>query len=54
MVNFLILGNGTKDIFNAIIFAYNLMFRPGVSRSFILLPCSECNKYNMDVSIILR
>ncbi|KAJ8914497.1 hypothetical protein NQ315_002769 [Exocentrus adspersus] len=41
-------GNGNKDIFNAIIFAYNLIFRPGVSRCFILLPCSECNKYYME------
>ncbi|XP_018566495.1 uncharacterized protein LOC108907336 [Anoplophora glabripennis] len=46
--NNLPIGNGNKDMFNAIIFAYNLMFRPGVSRNFILLPCSECNKYNMD------
>ncbi|KAJ8955430.1 hypothetical protein NQ318_003528, partial [Aromia moschata] len=41
-------GNGSTDMFNAIIFAYNLISRPGVSRNFILVPCSECNKYNME------
>ncbi|KAG5880871.1 hypothetical protein JTB14_004019 [Gonioctena quinquepunctata] len=40
-------GNGSSDIFNGIMFAYNLIFRPGVSRNFVLVPCSECNKYNM-------
>nr|XP_023014255.1 uncharacterized protein LOC111504020 [Leptinotarsa decemlineata] len=44
-------GNGSSDIFNGIMFAYNLIFRPGVSRNFVLVPCSECNKYNMLVSI---
>ncbi|XP_056647213.1 uncharacterized protein LOC130451874 [Diorhabda sublineata] len=40
-------GNGTNDMFNGIMFAYNLIFRPGVSRNFILVPCSECHRNNM-------
>ncbi|XP_072402619.1 uncharacterized protein Apoltp isoform X1 [Diabrotica undecimpunctata] len=41
------IGQGNTDIFNGIMFANNLIFRPGVSRNFVLVPCSECNKNNM-------
>ncbi|XP_066155546.1 uncharacterized protein Apoltp [Euwallacea fornicatus] len=41
-------GNGDSDIYGAIIFANKLMFRPGVSRNFILLPCSQCDEDNME------
>ncbi|CAH1158795.1 unnamed protein product [Phyllotreta striolata] len=41
------IGQGNSDIFNGIMFAYNLLFRPGVSRNFVLVPCSECNRNNM-------
>jgi hypothetical protein len=40
-------GNGNSDIFGAITFAMELLFRPGVSKNFILMPCSECKDYNM-------
>ncbi|KYB29704.1 hypothetical protein TcasGA2_TC031518 [Tribolium castaneum] len=40
-------GNGNLDIFDAIAFARELLFRPGVSKNFILIPCSECKDYNM-------
>ncbi|KAJ8978166.1 hypothetical protein NQ317_004215 [Molorchus minor] len=42
------MGNGNEDIFNALVFAYNLIYRPGVSKNFILIPCSDCNKDNME------
>jgi hypothetical protein len=45
----LVLGNGNSDIFGAITFAMELLFRPGVSKNFILMPCSECKDYNMKV-----
>ncbi|CAG9816912.1 unnamed protein product [Phaedon cochleariae] len=41
------LGNGNADIFNGIMFAYSLIFRTGVSKNFVLIPCSECNHNNM-------
>ncbi|KAK5639713.1 hypothetical protein RI129_012205 [Pyrocoelia pectoralis] len=40
-------GNGTDDIFAGIVFATKLVFRPGVSKTFILLPCSDCHEYSM-------
>ncbi|KAF7269539.1 hypothetical protein GWI33_017432 [Rhynchophorus ferrugineus] len=40
-------GNGNADIYGAITFANKLIFRPGVSRNFILFPCSECQEHNM-------
>lgn len=42
-------GNGSQDIFAAIMFAYNLISRPEATKSFILIPCSDCNIYNMEV-----
>ncbi|KAL3290379.1 hypothetical protein HHI36_023721 [Cryptolaemus montrouzieri] len=37
------IGNGSSDIFSALIYASRLNFRPAVSKTFILLPCSECH-----------
>ncbi|GLH12107.1 Apolipophorins, partial [Gryllus bimaculatus] len=47
-------GSGDKDIFGAIRFAAQLVFRPGVSKTFILIPCSNCNPGNMtlDYSVL--
>ena len=45
----LVLGDGNSDIFGAITFAMELLFRPGVSKNFVLIPCSECKDYNMKV-----
>lgn len=42
-------GNGSSDIFNAITFAKSLIYRPGVSKSIILLPCTKCELENMKV-----
>ncbi|XP_055713060.1 uncharacterized protein LOC129807664 isoform X2 [Phlebotomus papatasi] len=50
-------GNGTnKDIFQAISVAAKLIFRPGVSKTFILLPCSECKSSDskFDYSSLLQ
>ncbi|XP_053663269.1 uncharacterized protein LOC128712401 [Anopheles marshallii] len=42
------IGNGTnEDIFDAIIKASKLIFRPGASKTFILLPCSRCIESRM-------
>lgn len=35
-------GTGNKDIFEALRFASQLLFRAGVSKTFILFPCSHC------------
>ncbi|XP_044741918.1 apolipophorins-like [Chrysoperla carnea] len=40
-------GNGSSDIFHAISFAKELIFRPGVSKTMILLPCIDCQADNM-------
>lgn len=45
-------GNGNEDIFEAIAFASHLDFRPGVSKTFIVIPCSNCDVSNMTVSIL--
>ncbi|BES90627.1 Domain of Unknown Function (DUF1081) [Nesidiocoris tenuis] len=42
-------GNGNTDIFNALRFAARLHYRPGVSKTFILIPCSDCDLSNMTV-----
>ncbi|GAB0088507.1 uncharacterized protein DMENIID0001_029540 [Sergentomyia squamirostris] len=50
-------GNGTNnDIFQAISVAAKLIFRPGVSKTFILLPCSECKSSDskFDYSSLLQ
>ncbi|KAL1492708.1 hypothetical protein ABEB36_010924 [Hypothenemus hampei] len=41
-------GNGNSDIYEAIIYTNKLPFRPGVSRNFILLPCSKCDEDYME------
>uniref|UniRef100_W4VR36 Putative lipoprotein n=1 Tax=Corethrella appendiculata TaxID=1370023 RepID=W4VR36_9DIPT len=49
--------NGTnKDMFEAIITAAKLIFRPGASKIFILVPCSECLAHDMklDYSSVLQ
>lgn len=45
-----------KDIFHALSVASNLNFRPGASKTFILLPCSECAEKDMrfDYSSLLQ
>ncbi|XP_076235875.1 apolipoprotein lipid transfer particle [Calliopsis andreniformis] len=49
-------GNGRRDIFEAIIFATKLSFRAGVSKTFILMPCSHCEPENqtLDYSVLLE
>lgn len=42
-------GNGNRDIFAAIAFASKLVFRAGVSKTFILMPCSHCEPENQMV-----
>ncbi|KAF7992093.1 hypothetical protein HCN44_001418 [Aphidius gifuensis] len=48
------IGNGNQDIFSAIGFATQLVFRAGVSKTFILMPCSHCEQLNqtLDYSVI--
>uniref|UniRef100_A0A182IB32 Uncharacterized protein n=1 Tax=Anopheles arabiensis TaxID=7173 RepID=A0A182IB32_ANOAR len=51
------IGNGTnEDIFDAITMASNLVFRPGASKTFVLLPCSRCvaSKMKLDFSSIVQ
>lgn len=43
-------GHGNNDTFNAVMFAIDLMFRPGATRNFILVPCSPCKTHFMEVS----
>nr|XP_012235380.1 PREDICTED: uncharacterized protein LOC105679739 [Linepithema humile] len=40
------IGGGSQDIFAAIGFASRLVFRAGVSKTFILMPCSHCEPEN--------
>ncbi|XP_025989321.2 uncharacterized protein LOC105195312 [Solenopsis invicta] len=40
------IGSGSQDIFEAIGFASRLVFRAGVSKTFILIPCSHCEPEN--------
>lgn len=42
-------AEGSKDIFEALTFASKLIFRPGVSKTFIMLPCTTCNPKDMRV-----
>lgn len=48
------IGNGNQDIFGAVAFASKLVFRAGVSKTFILLPCSRCSQHNQSVSFISK
>uniref|UniRef100_A0A182NT55 Vitellogenin domain-containing protein n=1 Tax=Anopheles dirus TaxID=7168 RepID=A0A182NT55_9DIPT len=51
------IGNGTnEDIFDAITLAAKLVFRPGASKTFILLPCTRCiaSKMKLDFSSIVQ
>uniref|UniRef100_A0A182M2K1 Vitellogenin domain-containing protein n=1 Tax=Anopheles culicifacies TaxID=139723 RepID=A0A182M2K1_9DIPT len=51
------IGNGTnEDIFDAIIKASKLVFRPGASKTFILLPCSRCfgSRMRLDFSSLAQ
>lgn len=45
-------GDGNQDIFAAIGFASQLIFRAGVSKTFILMPCSHCEPENQTVRSI--
>lgn len=42
-------GNGNQDIFAALGFASQLVFRPGVSKTLILMPCTHCEQENQTV-----
>jgi len=42
-------GNGSADIFGAVRYAAKLLFRTGVSKTFILLPCTNCDPANNTV-----
>ncbi|XP_034189232.2 apolipoprotein lipid transfer particle [Osmia lignaria lignaria] len=48
------IGDGSRDIFAAIAFASKLVFRAGVSKTFILMPCSHCEPENqtLDYSVL--
>lgn len=46
-------GSGSQDIFAAIGFASRLVFRAGVSKTFILMPCSHCEPENQTVSSLI-
>ncbi|XP_011501595.1 PREDICTED: uncharacterized protein LOC105365190 [Ceratosolen solmsi marchali] len=50
----IIVGDGSQDIFEAIRFAAQLVFRAGVSKTFILMPCSHCetDKQTLDYSVL--
>lgn len=48
------IGSGNEDIFAAIGFASRLVFRAGVSKTFILMPCSHCEPENQTVILILK
>ncbi|CAG7726200.1 unnamed protein product [Allacma fusca] len=43
----IVTGNGSRDVFGALAFALKLRFRPGISKTFILLPCSSCQPQHM-------
>lgn len=47
-------SDGNQDIFAAIGFASQLVFRAGVSKTFILLPCSHCEPENQTVCMEYR
>ncbi|XP_043484877.1 apolipophorins [Leptopilina heterotoma] len=48
------IGDGNHDVFAALGFAAQLVFRPGVSKTFILLPCTHCDPENqtLDYSVL--
>lgn len=41
-------GGGSGDVFGAVNFAAELEFRAGVSKTFVLLPCSRCDGGDME------
>lgn len=41
--------SNTSDVFEAIHVASGLVFRPGVSKTFVLIPCSNCSTNEMKV-----
>lgn len=41
-----------NDVFEAISVASKLVFRPGASKTFVLLPCSSCSSDSMRVSLL--
>ncbi|XP_076760898.1 apolipoprotein lipid transfer particle [Xylocopa sonorina] len=48
------IGEGSRDVFAAIAFASKLVFRAGVSKTFVLMPCSNCEPENqtLDYSVL--
>lgn len=47
-------ASNNSDIFEALTMAFKLIYRPGASKTFILLPCSACNSRSMKVCILRR
>lgn len=46
-------GNGSNnDVYEAISTASKLIFKPGVSKIFILMPCSNCSASDMKVFVL--
>lgn len=43
-------NSNSSDVFEAIHVASNLVFRPGASKTFILIPCSNCSTNEMKVN----
>ena len=43
--------DGSQDIFEAIRFAAQLVFRAGVAKTFVLMPCSHCEAEKQTVSV---
>lgn len=46
--------SNNSDIFEALTMAFKLIYRPGASKTFILLPCSTCNANSMKVCYICQ
>lgn len=42
-------SSANNDVFEAISIAAKLLFRPGASKTFVLLPCSSCSSDSMRV-----
>lgn len=55
--NHIKMENGKNiDIFHAIVSASKLIFRPGASKTFILIPCTECvsEEMKLDYSAVMQ
>jgi hypothetical protein len=52
--DYITVGDGSQDIFEAIRFAAQLVFRAGVSKTFVLMPCSHCEVEKQTVRYFLN